>query len=71
MRFGTDTLHLDNDTVTRDGPTTIPETSPQQLKASMIQWLADDQMARRYEQTFSTRADVLDTTRGLGPGSTT
>ena len=35
MRFGTDTLHLDNDTMTRDGPTTISETFPQQLKASI------------------------------------
>ena len=39
--------------------------------SATTQWLADDQMARRYKQTFSIRSDVLDTTRGLGLGSTT
>ena len=32
---------------------------------------ADDLMARQYKQTFSIQADVLDTTRGCGLGSTT
>ena len=32
MRFGNDTLYLDNDTMTRDGLTTITETFPQQIK---------------------------------------
>ena len=59
MRFGTDKLPLDNDTVTGDGPTTIPKTSPQQLKVSIIQWLADDQMARWYKQTVSILPEVL------------
>ena len=53
MRFGTDTLYLDNDTMTRDGPTTIPKTSPQQLKAPIILWLADNPI----------QADVLNTIR--------
>ena len=42
MRFGTDILYLDNDTIMRDGPITIPKTSPQQLKASMILWLVEN-----------------------------
>ena len=65
MRFGTDTLHLDKDTMTRDGPITISETSPQQLKTLMIQWLADDPMARRYKQTFSIRLEVSASARQL------
>ena len=42
MRFGTDTLQLANNTITKNGPTTILETSLQQLKASMILWLANN-----------------------------
>ena len=48
-----------------------PRLLLKQLEASMTQWLADNPMARRYEQTFSIRADVLDTTRDLGLGLTT
>ena len=46
----------------------LPEASPQQLKASMILWLADGPMVRRYEQTIRWRDD---TTRGLRIGSMT
>ena len=42
MRFGTNILHLDNDIMTRDGTTTIPETLLQQLKALRILWLVDN-----------------------------
>ena len=31
----------------------------------MIQWLADDPMARRYEQSFSIRPEVSASARGL------
>ena len=42
-----------------------PKTSPQQLKALIIQWLADDPMARRYEQTFSIQPEVSASARQL------
>ena len=42
-----------------------PEALPQQLKALMIQWLADDPMARQYEQTFSIRPEVSALARRL------
>ena len=51
--------------MTRDSPTTIPKTSLQQLKASMIQWLADDPMAQQYEQTFLIRPEVSASARQL------
>ena len=36
MKFGIDILYLDNDTMIKNGPTTISKTSLQQFKAPMI-----------------------------------
>ena len=70
MRFGTDTLHLDNDTITKVAQLLDNHLMKYRLDVPMPQGLTaitqslDDSMACRQSDGTTIRADVLNTIQG-------